>query len=1166
MMRNTALALFIFAGTAFATESYSQTMKVTVVADNVSTGKVINEIEKQTDYLFVYNVNEVNLKRNVKVNAQNKSVAEVLNKVFEGTDIYYAMEGKNIMLMSKAKEAEATRQANKITGIVKDANGEPIIGANVMVKGQSIGTITDIDGQFMLDAPKDAVLQISYIGYVSQEVKVTGKKELNITLKEDTETLDEVVVVGFGTQKKVNLTGAVDVVDNKQLSERPVSNAVQALQGIAPGLVITQSGGDLESRPSINVRGMATIGEGTSGSPLILIDGMEADLNSVNPQDIESISILKDAAASSIYGSRAPFGVILVTTKSGDEGKVTINYNNSFRFGTPIHKNTMMNSVNFAAWMNDTFVNGGKGLYFGIDPNGNNRFNEIVEYHNATPVSNGVRQTADGKFVYSLPRYNETGQWQGGFSNGIDDVDYYDIVYKDWNFSQEHNFSASGGSKKFSYYASGSFYTQDGLLKLGDEGLDRYTATAKINSELTSWLRFRYNMRFTREDQNRPTAQTKRLYEKLGGDAWPVLPLYDRNGNPFFSSDNNVWALEYGGETYWQTDNSYHQLGLTFEPIKRWITNIDFNYRIKSTNQHYDRLPYYNYDINGNRYDRNPTSYAHEDYYKNNYYNFNVRSQYSFSLQKKHNFTAMIGMQIENLKETKFGLKRVGLILNDKTDIDMTTGIQNGEKVSPDVNGSRGQWGTVGIFGRFNYDFESRYLFEANIRRDGSSRFRKGNQWKSFPSFSLGWNAAEENFMKDTRSWLDMLKLRISYGTLGNQNTENWYHTYQTLSVKAQGGNWLQNGSLVPIAYAPGLVSETLTWEEIETFNAGVDFALLNNRLTGSFNWYVRNTNNMVGAAPALPEILGTDVPKTNNTDLQTKGWELSIGWRDVLNNNLSYGIKFNVFDSRTKITRYPNNPTGNIDTYMEGRMIGEIWGYETVGLAKTDKEMEEHLASLPNGGQDHYGSNWGAGDIMYKDLNKDGKITSGSRILSDYGDLRVIGNDTPRFQFGLDLTASWKGFDFRAFFNGTMKRDYWIDSCYMFGTPGGQWGCAGITEVNDYFRDENTWSVQQGVNGINTNAYLPRPLYEDKNLQVQTRYLQNAAYIRLKNLTVGYTFPKKFTNKLNIGTARVYFSGENLWTATGLLSQFDPETIGSYNGNSYPLSTTLSCGLSINF
>lgn len=1066
-----------------------------------------------------------------------------------------------------AAQNSTQQQQKQVTGTVTDELGEPVIGASVLVKGAQGGAVTDIDGRFTVNAEPGAVLRITYLGYKTVEVKAASAP-LNIRLEKEAQLLDDVVVVGFGTQKKVNLTGAVDMVDSKQLAERPVSNAVQALQGISPGLYITQSSGRVESRPSINVRGTTTIGEGTSGSPLILIDGMEADLSSINPQDIESVSVLKDAAASSIYGSRAPFGVILVTTKSGRDGKIKINYNNSFRFGTPVHMNQMMNSVDFAAWMNDTMTNGGSGVYFGTEGQGsNNRFDQIVEYHNAKPYGKGVRMTDDGRLVYALPEANSTGQWKGGFSTGVNDLDWYKMLYKDRTFSQEHNFSASGGSSKFNYYASGSFYDQDGLLKVGNEDLKRYTVTAKINSELTPWLKFRYSMRFTREDQERPAASTDDLYNRLGAIAWPVLPDYDQNGNPFFSDNTSVWALEYGGKDKYQIDNTYHQAGFTIEPVKNWLTNIDFNYRIKSQNRHWDKLPYYNYDKDGNPYFRDSNSNVHEDFLKNNYYNFSIRSEYSFNIAKKHNFHVMGGMQVEDLKETLFGLQRSGLIIDSKPEIDMTTGWQNGEEVTPSTNGARNEWATVGVFGRLNYDYMSRYLFEANARADGSSRFRKGHQWKTFPSFSVGWNIAEEMFMENSRSWLDMLKLRLSYGSLGNQNTNNWYYTYVTLSASPTGSSWLQKGQKVPAAWAPGIVSESLTWETIETYNAGLDWSLLGSRLTGSFNWYVRNTKDMVGKAPALPGILGTGVPSTNNTDLRTQGWELTLGWQDRLANGLNYGVKLIAYDSRTKITRYPNNPTHSLSSYIENRWTGEIWGYETVGLARTDEEMQNHLATLPNGGQDAIGSKWAAGDIMYKDINNDGKISAGSSTAEDHGDLKVLGNSTPRYHFGLDLNASWKGFDVRMFFQGILKRDYWQGSNYLFGaTDSGQWGCTGITEVSDYFRNEDTWSVQQGVNGINTDAYLPRPLYSNKNLQVQTRYLQDASYIRLKNLTVGYTLPGDITGKWGISAARVFFSGENLLTLTGLAKQFDPETIGTNYGNSYPLSKTLSFGLSVTF
>jgi TonB-linked SusC/RagA family outer membrane protein len=357
------------------------------------------------------------------------------------------------------------------------------------------------------------VLKFSYIGYITQSVTVGARKVINITLAEDAKILDEVVVVGFGTQKKVNLTGAVGTVSADELKERPVANITQALQGMIPGLNIDVSNGSLESRPSINVRGTTTIGEGSSGSPLILIDGMEAELHSVNPQDIASISVLKDAAASSIYGSRAPFGVILITTKSGTkDGKTQINYNNSFRSSSPIDKKHLMNSVDFASWVNDMLTNRGNSVRFG-----ETYMDRVVAWHNATPYKPGQRKDASGNIVYSLePNTNGSGQWLGAFSNGADDIDYYDVVYRDQNFSQEHNISANGGSQKFNYYLSGSYYGTNGLLEFGKENLDRYTATAKINSELTNWLRVNMNVRFTREDYERPAALTDYFYQSLG--------------------------------------------------------------------------------------------------------------------------------------------------------------------------------------------------------------------------------------------------------------------------------------------------------------------------------------------------------------------------------------------------------------------------------------------------------------------------------------------------------------------------------------------------------------------------------------------------------------------------------------------------------------------------
>lgn len=1060
---------------------------------------------------------------------------------------------------------ESLQNKVTVTGTVKDATGESVIGASVVEKGTTNGTVTDLEGNFSLSVNANATLEISFIGFQTQEIKVQPGRPVNITLKEDTEVLDEVVVVGFGTQKKVNLTGAVGVVTQEDIAQRPVTNVTQALQGVVPGLQITQTNGSLENTPSVNVRGTTTIGQGTSGDPLVLIDGMEGNLNTINPQDIASISVLKDAAASSIYGSRAPFGVILITTKSGStEGKTTVNYNNSFRWGTPINMNHMMNSVDFASWMNDTFTNGGGGAYFTPE-----RMEQIVAYHNARPYGPGQRITEDGTILYGIGA-QDNGQWLDGYANGIDDVDWYDAIYKKWTFSQEHNFSVNGGTKKLNYYASFNYLDQGGFMEMGEEGLKRFNATAKIGSEITEWLRFNYTMRFTREDYKRPATLTESLYNDMARQGWPVLPLYDRNGY-YFSAPSPALGLAEGGTDKKQTDDSYHQVSFEIEPIKNWVTHIDLNYHIRSANRHWDSLMQYNHDINGNPYQYTQSSNVHEDYYKENYYNFQAYTEYTHSFNEKHNLHVMGGFQAEDLKQTQFGLQNNGVMFPDKPEVDLTTGLDvNGNPITPDTNGSRNEWTTAGFFARVNYDYDGKYLIEANLRADGTSRFRKGNQWKAFPSVSLGWNIARENFFEPINNIVGTLKLRASYGSLGNQNTTNWYQTFQTMTVGASDGSWLMNGVKPNTATAPGLVSTVLTWETIESYNVGLDWGLFDNRLTGSFDYYVRNTKDMVGNAPELPAILGTDVPVTNNTDLRTSGWELSIGWNDRLDNGLSYGIKFNVADARTKILRYPNNPTQSIDTYVEGRYINEIWGYTTIGIAKTNQEMQDHLATLPNGGQDALGSSWAAGDIMYADVNGDGRISGGSGTVGDTGDRTVIGNSTPRYLFGLDLNASWKGFDVRIFFQGVGKRDYWQGSTYLFGAASnGQWWATGLDAVSDYFRDENSWSVQNGYQSVNLDSYLPRPLYSDKNQQCQTGYLQSAAYIRLKNLQIGYTIPTRITHRWGIQNLRIYFSGENLWTGTSLASQFDPETISGgkdNNGNAYPLSKTLSCGLNITF
>lgn len=1045
-------------------------------------------------------------------------------------------------------------QDKSITGTVKDETGEPMIGVPVTVEGTTVGTVTDLDGKFALSVPKNAVLSFSFLGYISKKVPVGNQTNIEVVLSEDNKALDEVVVVGFATQKKVNLTGSVGIATAKDLEARPVTTATQALQGLVPGLQISTSTGELDQSASINLRGVGTIGDGSSGSPLILIDGMEGDLSTINPQDIENISVLKDAAASSIYGSRAPFGVILVTTKKGKAGKAIINYNNSFRVSSPMNLPKMMDSYTFANYFNTAAKNAGWGVVFSDDV-----MQKMLDFQAKGGTSAGGLPT-DGN-VWGKPAGDP-------FTEAYANTDWYSEIYKSSTFSQEHNMSLSGGTEKVSYYASLGFLDQNGLLNHGEDGLKRYNVSAKINAEMTKWLNFSYNMRFARIDNYRPTRFNSGLYEKIGRQTWPNLPVYDENGYYHNSNaDTPAMQLALGGQRNVQTDQIAHQAAFIFEPIKDWKTNVEFNYSTNTTDVREVSLPYYNHDVAGNVIDTHGDNSLYQDHKKENYLNLNIYSTYSKTFNESHNFIGMIGFQADEMRQSFFSAKGYGLLIDDLYELDLISSLGgNGSSKVPEVGGYRNQWSTAGFFGRINYDYQGKYLAEVNMRYDGTSRFRRGNRWDLYPSFSLGWNIAREGFWESLVGHVNTLKLRASYGQLGNQNTNAWYPTYREMIIGVANGGWLQNGVKPNTAKIGDLISTMLTWETVRTWNIGLDWGAFNNRLTGSFDYYNRFTDDMVGPAPELPSVIGISAPKTNNCDLKTEGWELSISWTDRLSNGLGYGARLMLSDAKTIIKSYPSNTTNSLSTYIAGREIGEIWGYETVGIAKTQEEMDAHLSKV--GGQ-AFGSEWGAGDIMYADLDGKEGITSGANTLDDHGDLKVIGNNTPRYFLSLDLSADWKGFDLRVFFQGVLKRDMWLNSNKFFGVGQDQWWSLGLKEHGDYFRAEAT-----GLNGeipANLDSYYARPIFgygsngASKNQQVQTRYLQDASYIRLKNLQVGYTLPSSLTQKISISRCRVFVSGENLWTGTSLSKLFDPETLtGGYQGNAYPLSTTWSFGLSI--
>ena len=1043
-------------------------------------------------------------------------------------------------------------QDNTISGLVKDNEGEPLPGVSVAVKaGESIsGVVTDINGKYQLKASPDATIEFSFIGFKSIQQQVGNRKVINVTLEIDNQMLEEVVVVGYGTQKKVNLTGSVSVIDSKAFESVPVANAVQALQGQVPGLnIYSNKGGGLNQKQSINVRGIGTIGEGSTGDALILIDGMEADIFSVNPQDIESISVLKDAAASSIYGSRAPFGVVLVTTKKGKAGKAQINYNNSFRLSSPINMPSSLDSYTYALFFNDAGYNSGWGSYNWVSQT---RLQRIKDY-------------MDGKISYTTIPLNGSNTWADGYQEGNDNIDYYNLFFKKNVFAHEHNFSVNGGTDKIQYYLSANYLDQDGTLRMGEDYSKRYTMSAKISAQLSRAVSLSSNTRFVRNDFVQPTHMNDSFFSDIGRQCWPVKPLYDPNGNLF---DDHVQQMKNGGRKTERNTWLYQQFNLTIEPIKGWRLIGDLSYRYNTQYAHEDLLTISQIGVDGvtkvRSWDEN--SSVSESSFASDYFNVNLYTDFEKTFAKSHHLKALAGFQAEANNYRNIWAQKIGITYPGKPTINTSTGIdKDGKVIAPNVSGGHNRWSTAGFFGRVNYDFQEKYLVEANLRYDGSSRFRSDDRWGFFPSASLGWNIAREEFFQPATRIMNTLKLRASYGSLGNQNTTALYPTYTVMGT-GTSDKWLMNGVKPNIAWAPALVSYDLTWEKIRTWNVGIDIGLFNNRLTGSFDYFIRNTNDMVGPSEKLPATLGIAVPPSNNTDLRTAGWELELMWKDRLQNGLNYSLRFTLADSRTKITRY-SNPSGLIDSFYEGKYCGEIWGYETIGIARTDDEMAEHVGSLVNGGQSALGQDWQAGDIMYSDLNEDGKIDAGARTLDNHGDLKRIGNSTPRYNVGIDLSADWKGFDFRMFWQGTLKRDYFQGSYYFWGANGSQgyWFSTALKGHEDYFRNDESSPL-----GVNLDSYYPRPLLNtNKNQQCQTKYLQNAAYMRLKNLQIGYTLPRKLVQKMGVQNLRFFASGENLLTITDLVKFFDPETIesGSFaHGYAYPLSRTYAFGLNITF
>ena len=1047
----------------------------------------------------------------------------------------------------KANAAVVQQQA-VCKGTVVDSNGEPIVGASVFAvsNGHKKGSVTDLDGNFEIDGiASGSSLTISYVGYKTQQVTWSGK-DLKVTLQESSEMLDNVVVVGYGTQKKVNLTGAVSVVSSKALDSRPVTSVAQALQGEVPGLnfSVGNSGGSLNSRMSMNIRGIGTIGSGSNAAPLVLIDGSEGDLYSISPNDIESISVLKDASSSAIYGSRAAFGVILVTTKSGKDSRMNVSYNGNVRFSTATQIPEMPNSYDFARYWNDAAANSGAPAPFKQDI-----LDKIKNHINGTPKPGDEATTTWAGYAANEPWSMYTGSWNN--------VNWFDEMYKSGVPSTEHNVALSGGGSKVNYYLSGAVLSQRGLIRHGKDQLKRYNFSGKITANLKDWFTVTYNTKWIREDYSRPSYMTGLFFHNIAR-RWPTNPVYDPNGH--YVHGNEILQMENGGLDATQQDKLYQQLALEFRPLKGWKIRLEGNYNTVHYYNHWDVLPIYYYDPDqklipaawSGGYAAGKSDVG-DSMSRNNYYNGRFFTEYMFTLNDKHDFKFLAGLDMESNRYTSLGAARADLIsplvpsLNNATHKDVRPSFSNT------------QWATMGAFGRINYAYDSRYLAEFSIRRDGSSRFIGDKTWSTFPSFALGWNIANEEFFKPLTKTVNTLKLRATYGALGNTNIKALYPWFLSQPANASASSWLVNGQRVNISNAPGLVSPSLTWESVRSWNIGLDFGMFNNRLQGTFDYYVRTTKDMVGPAPAHPSILGVELPKENNSDMRSNGWDLEVRWRDRIG-QVGYGIKLVLSDDYQTITRF-HNPNRLLSKWCEGKRMGDIYGYLVEGIAQTNEQMNEWLTN----NKPSWGSNWAAGDVMYKDLNGDKKVNSGKGTYDDMGDLTKIGNSLPRYRFGITLDANWNGFDFLIFMQGVGKRDFWDDSPYSVGANTGMWQAAAFKDHLDYWRPATDTNL-----GPNPNGFYPRPLFGQgsKNFQTSDRYLQNAAYMRIKNIQLGYTLPTAIASKIGANRIRFYFSAENLATFTKMNKIFDPEATGGDwgPGKIYPLQRTVSFGLNLNF
>lgn len=1115
-------------------------------------------------------------------------------------------------------------QTINVTGLVVDAAGEPVIGASVVEKGTTNGNITNVDGKFTLTVKTGAILQISYVGYQTQEIKAT--KMMKIVLKEDSELLSEVVVVGYGAQRRENLTGSVASVDvNKTLEGRQIPDVGRGLQGTTPGLSVVIPSGEIGSDPTMKIRGQIGSIDGAS-TPLILLDNVEIpSIQMVNPDDIESISVLKDAASASIYGAKGAFGVVLITSKKGAKSeKVDVSYSGNFSWQN-ISKKMEMAGVDGIQYRIDALRRSGgtiAGAFWYVNETSLERAREWEKTW-------GGKIGKNDPFVFGRDWYVDASNRKFSMRT----FDPYDYMIREWTPSQTHNISVSGKSGKTTYNASLGYLDQNGLMKLAKhDDFRRWNGAVRISTEINKYITFRAGANYSKRNKRyayatNSTTADPWLYLYRWDSTYPMG--YDEHGNELRSPASEIHQANTAN-----IENNYlsFNTGATINLTKDWKIEIDYTYAgedqiwkkngTKFTAANTWSAPVKRLDENGQQiyvnnqgnvvpagsegaiaaydllYHQYTTDGANPDHIRREVKNakrhtLNITTDYNWQINDDNNLKVLIGMN-----RTDWESEDNWSQITNLTDIispswDKTIGTQTS-------SGNLYWDGQLGFFGRINYNLMDKYLLEANVRYDGSSKFPNNLQWRTFPSFSAGWRIGEEAFMQWAKPALSSLKLRGSWGMIGDQTVPNTLYVPTISQGNTNTYAWLDaDGNKLIMTGTPAAIDANITWQDIYTLDFGVDARFFNGELGVTFDWFQRDTKNMIVPGAGVAPTFGAGAPKGNFGSLRTKGWELSIDYNHRFNNGLSVNAMFTLSDALTEITEYGD--TKSIDSWYVGKQYGEIWGYRTDRLYQKDdfvyegdklvttwalngKEVaagtpgakEVNKLKDPNGiYQDYFQSGtfrFGPGDVKFQDLNGDGQINDGSRSIDDHGDVEKIGNTTPRFEYGLRLGASYKGFDASIFMQGVGNRKLW--GAGFLAIPGFNTGDGAMPQAiaGDYWTEENTnafYPAACNMGGSNSGY----------NLQKQDRYLLDMAYFRIKNITIGYTLPSELTKKILINKARIYLACENFFTFDKLNGlPIDPEEISGYsmfNSDNYnsgrtgvgtPTMKNMSVGIQLNF